>query len=117
MKLRILLLGLLFIAFLLSYASAASVDVRGIKIPLIEGAVFQQEGPEKEAHAQTLIYAVKKPIVEVISFYEQYLSENNFLVIGGRTGNGFDASVKKDSSMFDLKIYAKGAETILQFIW
>jgi len=117
MKIKVMLLGLVFILVFSAYLSAASVDVRGIKIPLIEGAVFQQEGQEKEAQAATLIYAVKKPMKEVISFYEKYLKDNNFLIIGGRTDSGFDAAVKKDSSMFNLKIYPKGRETMVQFIW
>ena len=117
MKTKVILLGLVFILAFSTYQSAASVDVRGIQIPLIETAVLEQQAKEPQAQATTRIYAVKKPIDEVIRFYENYLQENNFLIIGGRTNNGFDAAVKKDGSMFDLKIYPKGKETIIQFIW
>ncbi len=103
---------LLWVNFL--YADSL-IKIAGESIPLIEGAMMLST--EKTGVTTVLAYAVNKPLEEVAGFYQAFLKENGFMVIGGTQERGFNVSVKKDKTMFSLQIYSQGPRTIIQFIW
>lgn len=118
MKIKILSLAILFCLILISPVYANSIiEIRGLEIPIIEGAKLIQTGKEQAAQARSTAYIVDKPLSEVISFYKSFLEENGFLFIGGEEDGCFNASVKKADAMFTLMIYSSNRKTILQFIW
>ena len=117
MKMRIFIFGLLIMLTATAALFAGSIDIGALKIPIFEGAAFDKKEYKQDGRIAVSVYSVKKSLNEVISFYEKYLKENNFIVIGGRSGAGFDAAAKKDNTMFTLKIYYANQKTIIQFIW
>jgi len=118
MKIKIGLLNLFFFLSFISCVWAAEVvEIAGIKIPVIEGAVVSGWIENPAANVETVSYAVGKPLPEVVKFYELFFANNDFILFGGRESGSFNASVKKDQAMFTLRIYVSGSQTILQFIW
>lgn len=109
-----LLLYLIFFTYL--YAEGI-IEISGLNIPLIEGARVSHQGRQAEANATIVTYTVEKPLAEVIRFYETFLKDNAFLLMGGEEEGGFNASVKKGNAMFTLKVYAQDQHTLIQFIW
>ena len=95
--------------------AAESVNVSGVGLPLIDGAVHSGDMGVDSASVET--FAISKPLAEVVAFYSAYFKNNGFLIIGGEDSSGFNASVKKDSSMFTVKIFAENGKTILQLVW
>jgi len=92
-----------------------SVNVSGVSLPLVEGAVHSGDMGIDNASVETFTFS--KPLAEVVAFYSVYFKNNGFLIIGGEDSSGFNASVKKDSSMFTVKIFAEKGKTILQLVW
>lgn len=110
--------GVLFSSVLLTCLCAAEmVEISGIQIPLIEDAVPIKGKGEQPANANMLVYTVDRPLSQVIKFYESFLKENDFSLIGGKEDDSFNASVKKGETMFTLRIYSENQQTIIQFIW
>jgi hypothetical protein len=93
------------------------IDVQGVSIPVIEGAVSAKNDDTGATNARVSTYSTDKTVLEVIRFYETFLGENGFIFIGGQENGSFNASVKKGECMFTLRIYSSGPNTILQFIW
>lgn len=119
MKIKTLVLvAVLFSAiFLTCLCTGEMVEIAGMQIPLIEDAVPAKRAEAQTTDAKILVYTVDKPLSEVIKFYESFFAENNFLLIGGKQGGAFNASVKKGETMFTLMIYSQNNQTIIQFIW
>lgn len=110
--------AVLFSSVLLTCLCAAEmIEISGIQIPLIEDAVPVKGTEAQTTNAQIAAYAVDRPLSEVIKFYESFLKENDFLLMGGREDDNFNASVKKGETMFTLRIYSENQQTIIQFIW
>lgn len=95
--------------------AAGSFTVSGVALPLIEGAVDHGDLGVDNANVETFVTG--KPLAEVVAFYSAYFKDNGFLLIGGEEAGGFNASVKKDDSMFTVKVFAEKGKTILQFVW
>lgn len=119
MKIKTLVLvAVLFsLIFLTCLYAQETIEISGTQIPVIAGAVPTEAGEAQTTNAQIAAYAVDKPLSEVIKFYESFFAENNFLLIGGKQGGVFNASVKKGKTMFTLMIYSQNNQTIIQFIW
>jgi hypothetical protein len=116
MKLKILILAVIFYLILSNSLFAdPGIKISGIQIPLPERSI--QKDSRLTPQARIVTYAVNKPLDEVVRFYESYLKENGFIVIGGAQEAGFNASVKKDSIMFTIRIYPQDGKTLIQFIW
>lgn len=117
MKKSSLILAVIFGLVSVMAAQAASIEISGLGIPLVEGAkaIQGESGRTKEAHIAT--YVSDKTLADVIDFYRTFFSENAFLVIGGMEDDGFSASVKKDSGMFSIKIFSQNERVLVQFIW
>jgi len=117
MKRKILFLVLVISVFLTSNLFAErSLKIGEMDIPLIDGASVSIQKPQS-ANARIASYRIKKPLVEVISYYKSFLDDNGFLVIAGGENEDFSAAVKKGDTMFTLKIYTDKDATVLQFIW
>jgi hypothetical protein len=115
MKTKILFTFLIFFLILTPLLFAAdSVNILGTQIPLIDGAKHVSEREISNAKVETFV--ADKPVSEVVSFYSSYLKVNGFLIIAGEDSAGFNASVKKDATMFTLKIYPENQKTVIQFI-
>lgn len=118
MKINPLVLVLL-LSLILSTALYAgqAIEISGFGVPLIENAKPVPGEDKQTANFRLATYAVDKPLADVVQFYESFLKENDFLILGPEEENGFSASVKKDNTMFTLKIYSENKKTIIQFIW
>lgn len=118
MKSKILFLSIfLFLTFITQLFAGNIVDIAGIQIPLIEGAVVSNTQEKLSSDVKVVTYTLAKPLAEVIEFYASFFRENNFILIGGKDKIGFNASIKKDNALFTLRISSFGANTVLQFIW
>jgi len=117
MRLRKSLLILASIFLLAGAASAESIDILGIQVPLIEGAelIMRDSGSSKDAKVAT--YFADDAVSAVTEFYRMYFVKNDFLIIGGDTDDNFDISVKKGDAMFGMKVYRQNERTLIQFIW
>jgi len=113
-KIGFIVVVLVLIAAPIAYA-AESVSVSGVGLTLIEGAVHSGDMGIDNASVET--FTINKPLAEVVAFYSAYFKNNGFLIIGGEDPTGFNASVKKDNSMFTVKIFAEKGKTVLQFVW
>ncbi|MCX5705502.1 MAG: hypothetical protein NTZ92_05560 [Candidatus Omnitrophica bacterium] len=113
-KIVFIVVVLVLIAASIVYA-VESVNVSGVNLALIEGAVHSGNTGIGNASVET--FTISKPLAEVVAFYSVYFKNNGFLIIGGEDSSGFNASVKKDSSMFTVKIFVENGKTILQFVW
>ena len=109
-----ILVACILIVGSIAYA-AESVNVSGVSIPLIGGAAHSGDMGIDSASVETFV--ISRPLAEVVAFYSAYFKNNGFLIIGGEDSSGFNASVKKDSSMFTVKIFAEKEKIILQFVW
>jgi len=99
------------------YVYAETLLISGSEVPLIQGAVIS-DAQVPAASARIKAYSVERPLKEVIDFYQEYLRQNGFLVIGGQGAEGFNAAVKKDKTMFTLRIFSeRDTRTIIEFIW
>jgi hypothetical protein len=95
-----------------------SLDILGMQVPIPGEYVLESLEYDKSIHAQVAAYLIKKPLGAVVSFYQSFLKENAFLVLGGVQPDGsFDASVKKDTVQFFLRIFTNKNSTMVQFIW
>jgi hypothetical protein len=95
-----------------------SLDILGMQVPLPGEYVLESLEQDKNIHAQVATYLIQKPLGEVVSFYQSFLKENNFSVLGGIQADGsFDASVKKDAVQFSLRIFTSKNNTMVQFVW
>jgi len=118
MRFKTLILFLLFsLVLLTSLGEGYCLDVAGIDIPVMEGAVLAAGIPTKSVHTNIATYQTNRPLDEVIGFYESFFKENNFIFLGGKENGSFSASVKKDEAMFSLRIYSHNDKTVIQFIW
>lgn len=117
MKIKRYLFCALFIFIFATFLFAEDIEIAGLKIPLIEGAQLVKGEQRQRTQARIVTYTVDRPLSEVTGFYESFLKENGFIVMGGAEEGGFNASVKKDEVMFTLRIYSQGERTVLQFIW
>jgi len=117
MRLRKSLLILASIFLLAGAASAESIDILGIQVPLIEGAelIKRDSGSSKDAKVAT--YFADDAVSGVTEFYRMYFIKNDFLLIGGERDDDFNLSVKKGSVMFSMKVYRQNERTLIQFIW
>jgi hypothetical protein len=115
MKKTIFLFLVCFSLFCAIAFAAETVTIHSAVIPLIEGATPAEQS--KAANVKVEKFYVDKPLDEVVTFYSSYLKANGFLIIGGDSPTGFDASVKKEESMFTLKIYSEKGKTVIQFAW
>jgi hypothetical protein len=104
-----------FLFIISNLLAAESVFISGISLPLVEGALRVPGNGTSNAKVEK--FSTDKPLAEVISFYSEYLKANGFLLIGGENASGFDASVKKNESMFTLKIYSEKGKTVVHFVW
>ena len=109
-------LSVLFFAVMSSFA-LESVRISGIDIPLPEGAEAVRIALPQSAQAKISSYEVGTPLYETVEFYERFLKENGFVIIGGMGETGYSASIKKNAAMFTLNIYPRGDKTVIQFIW
>lgn len=97
---------------------ARVIVVSGIELPLPEGATLLAGESRYPADPSIATYAVPGSLEETIVFYESFLKGNRFLVLGGRNGENFNASVKKGQVMCTLRIFrARNNRTIVQCIW
>ncbi len=115
-KVPVILLLLLLLVLAALFA-AESVKISGIDIPLPEGAKVVHIAPSEAAPARIASYAVEMPLDEAVGFYDRFLKENGFVIIGGMEETGYSAAVKKGAVMFTLNIYPQGDQTVIQFIW
>jgi len=113
-KTSLFLLILVLLSTASSFASTG-INIAGVFIPVIEGASHAEGKATINANVETLV--VDKPLAEVVAYYSSYLKQNGFMVIGGESPGGFDASVKKDNSMFTVKIYSVNNRKVINFIW
>ncbi len=119
MKARNLCVCAVFLSTVSAPAYAAdSITIAGEQIPLIEGAApAQAAGAPRVGRATVAAYTTGKPPGEVITFYESFLQNAGFLVIGGQEAGTYSVSVKKGDAQFSLRIYPAGGKTVIQFIW
>jgi len=116
---RVLLLsvGIFFACIALAWA-AHTLSIGDQDIPLIEGAVAVDERAQLPLKARCASYKIDLPLRVAVEFYSSFFNTNAFLVIGGIGSDGsFDASVKKESTHFTLRIFKEGGVTRLRFIW
>lgn len=97
--------------------AASSVEVAGLTLPLIAGAELLPSSASQSGVTHVITYSVDKPVADVVAFYQPYLLENGFTLIGGAEGDNFNASVKKADTMFTVRIFSANQKTLLQFIW
>lgn len=112
MKVLILLLTA---CLLVTPLFAGNIIVCGSPLPLIEGALPM--GTEQIGEAQVYTCVLERHIDEVVEFYENFFEKNKFQLIGGKKGNEYNVSVKRNGSMFTLRIYREDKRTIMQFVW
>lgn len=115
MKIWFLILTLIFISNCL-YAQEA-IDIAGAQIPIMEGAVSAQAEAVPLADTRIAAFTTEKSLDSVVIFYESFFKDNGYLVIGGKSGGEYNASLKKENTMFTLRIYSESGRTIIQFIW
>jgi hypothetical protein len=100
-----------------AYVYADTLMISGSEVPLVQGAVISNT-QGSAGSARIKVYSVERPLKEIIDFYEEYLRENGFQVIGGQGPEGFNAAVKKEKTMFTLRIFSeRDTRTIIEFIW
>lgn len=113
MKVFILLLAACLLAAPLFAENMIAIS--GSRLPLIEGAL--SIGTEKMGEAQVYTCLLERHIDEVAEFYENFFERSGFQLMGGRRGNEYSVSVRKDALMFTLRIYSEDKLTVMQFIW
>lgn len=116
MRIRALTLVLGFFILSNAYAQEA-INISGTQIPIIEGAKSIDREAMQPREARIATYATEKTSASVIMFYESFFKNNGYLIIGGKKDDEFDASCKKENTMFTLRIYSKDSKAIIQFIW
>jgi len=118
MKTKILLFMLLLLLLAPGALFAAeSVRIAGIDIPLPQGALALPPAPSDAASARVSSYTVELTLDEAIGFYDSFLKERGFMVIGGKDEMGYAVAVKKDAVMFAVNIYPQDNKTVIEFIW
>lgn len=114
-------ISLLIFCFVLSLFTTVfadgQIEIAGIAIPLIPGAKILEQSKAQPNAMRIVTYFVQMPLAEAVSFYQSFLRQNNFLIIGGADNFGFNAAVKKDAAMFTLRIYQGRQGTEIQFVW
>lgn len=99
------------------YADDA-LNINGMNIPLISGSILESTRPPGDLNAKMARYKIGNPVGEVVGYYKNFLTANDFIIVGGEQQNqGFDAAVKKEKVQFSLRIFAQGGATIYEFIW
>jgi hypothetical protein len=114
------IVGMTLMVFVLAGAVYAKegIEISGMRIPVVEDARLESKGRGDKINARVAVYKTARPLDEVVNFYERFLKEHDFLIMGGTDENGnFDVSVKKENTQFSLRIYAQEGETVIQFIW
>lgn len=114
---RIWALTLIAVLFVLSIVNAQeTINIGGAEVPVIQGAISTQSTVQAK-QLRIVIYTTEASLESVVMFYESYLKNNEYIIIGGQKGDEYNAACKKGSAMFTLRIYAQSGKTIIQFIW
>ncbi len=118
MKSKIYIFCALFLVVFFSFAySDQTINIMGVSVPVIEGARPFKEEPPSNPGIHVTSYVILKPLNDVVSYYRDFLNENNFLIIGGEERDGFSAAVRKGESMFTIEIFLEANKTMLKFVW
>ena len=118
MKAKILVLIAIFcLIFAGNLRADSTLVISGMQIPLMEGATPKQEAPQRLGGARVAVYSLDAALEDVVSYYESFIKDNGFAVIGGRVEQEFNASVRKGDVLFTLKISPKGKKTLVEFVW
>lgn len=110
-------LWLIALVFLAGSEACEALSIASAEIPLPAAAVKIRDAGEAGGRARVASYALAAPVEEAVRFYTEFFARNGFLVIGGPSETGFNASVKKGDTLFGLRIWRDNDRTVIQFIW